>query len=328
VRDHRNRIDECRIGEFLTIPMDFGSGVMRRMLDRLGPYDYIFNFAAVKHVRSEKNVFSLLHMLDNNVVKQARFLEWLAERNDNCRYFSVSTDKAANPVSMMGATKRIMEGILFARRFAELLRVTSARFANVAFSNGSLLASFLTRLQKRQPLAVPSDTRRYFVSLREAGEICLLAGTCAPAGQLLIPRLRSEVDLVDLQTIAVKTLEHYGFVPRLYRDADLAKGGLSDCEAYGNYPLLITSPDTSGEKAYEEFVGRGENAVDVGFVNLMAVAPTAIDEPDLFEFVDYVQEHIQNPDLALSKQELIHRMRELIPVFEHVHTEKCLDDRM
>lgn len=170
VRSVRNGSYAVGAVDFQTLPIDFGSAIMQRFLQENGPYDVVLNFAALKHVRSEKDPYSLLQMIDTNVVRQARFRRWLTETGCG-RYFVVSTDKAANPTSLMGATKRLMEDVLFDARPEGAFVCTSARFANVAFSNGSLLQSFLCRLAARQPLAAPCDTRRYFISRRESRDL-------------------------------------------------------------------------------------------------------------------------------------------------------------
>lgn len=188
VRDlHGQNVDLARL-DFRALPLDYGGDAMARLLSEEAPYDAVFNFAALKHVRSEKDVYSILQLLDTNIVRHIRFKRWLAESgHSDGIYFAVSTDKAANPASVMGASKRLMEDLIFAYGVTPRSRVTAARFANVAFSNGSLLDGFLQRLAKRQPIAVPRDTRRYFISHREAGEICLLAATAIPHRHVAIP---------------------------------------------------------------------------------------------------------------------------------------------
>ncbi len=246
---------------------------MRYLMRQERPYDIVLNFAAIKHVRSEKDSFSILQMLDTNIVKQARFRRWLAESSPEARYFSVSTDKAANPSSFMGATKRIMEHVLFDSAIAPGFRgeVTSARFANVAFSNGSLLQSFENRLARAEPLACPKEIRRYFVSLEESGHICTLAALLAPAGHIAIPRLDPREHLVPLQGIAEKFLEASGYAPRLYDDELAAKAELDDTRGAKRWPLIMTPADTGGEKPYEEFVANGEMVVEIGLGSMQAV---------------------------------------------------------
>ena len=199
-------------------------------------------------------------MFDTNIIKQARLLGWLAEQGFSGRYFSVSTDKAANPASIMGATKRVMEHVMFDDDVSPVraAAITSARFANVAFSNGSLLQSFATRLAKREPLAVPRDTQRYFVSLQKSGQICLAAATLPPDRLIVIPRLDPREHLVSLQDVAERFLRRNGLEPACYVDEEAARFGVEQERASGRWPLLLSPLDTSGEKPYEEFVGEGE----------------------------------------------------------------------
>lgn len=209
VRSLRSSQDMHKISEFRTLPLDYGGPIMEMFLASQERYDFVMNFAALKHVRSEKDPYSLLQMLDTNVLKQVRFMNSLVAQGFKGRYFCVSTDKAANPASLMGASKRLMEHILFAADGFTGTR-TSARFANVAFSDGSLLHAWLQRLAKRQPVAVPRATKRYFVSMKEAGHICLLASICAPDQSILVPRLDPSKDLVELQVVAERLIRRLG----------------------------------------------------------------------------------------------------------------------
>lgn len=273
VRSFRSRASSIAVGDLRALPLDYGSEAMRLFLHAEEPYDLILNFAAIKHVRSEKDAFSVLQMFDTNFLKQARFLGHLNELDFKGRYFSVSTDKAANPTSMMGASKRVMEHVMFAVETApaQASAVTSARFANVAFSNGSLLQSFQLRLDRGEPLAAPKDTRRYFVSLEESGQICLLATTIAPPRAIVIPRLDPREHLVRLQEVAERFLRRNGFEPALYEDEDAARRSVAHERGRGRWPLLLTALDTSGEKPFEEFVGEGETTIEIGLPNLLAV---------------------------------------------------------
>jgi len=316
--------------EFRTLPLDYGSPAMKRLLIECGPYDVILNFAALKHVRSEKDVYSLLQLLDTNLLKQARFLGWLRGSGMSGRYFSVSTDKAANPVNFMGASKRVMEHLLFSESFGPTGRfvTTSARFANVAFSDGSLLHGWLRRLEKRQPLAVPENTRRYFVSLEESGSICLLAALAAPDRHLLVPRLEAEVDLVDLQEVAEAFLRAYGFEPALYRDEAAARAAVEMEVARGRYSLLVTPLDTSGEKAFEEFTGVGEAIVEMGARGLQAVPWLPVPEADLTHALAKLEALFDDPARPVSKADLEALLAPVVPGFRHVETGRQLDQRM
>lgn len=325
VRDLHARPEGLRVGEIRFLPLDYGGQLTQRLLAETPPYDLVLNFAALKHVRSEKDVYSLLQMLDVNLVKQARFKDWLARHRHTNRYFAVSTDKAANPSSMMGASKRLMEDLVFAD-WGES-RATSARFANVAFSNGSLTQSWLTRLAKAQPLAVPADTRRYFVTIREAGEICLLAACRAPAGHILFPDLDPRTHLVRLQDVAGAVVEAAGFEPRFVNDEDEARRSVAADAARGHYPVLLTPLDTSGEKPYEEFLAQGEQALDAGFRALRAVKRRRPPR-DAAELVREIEKLIANPGAAAAKSELVKLFCAALPEFRHVETERDLDQRM
>lgn len=329
VRDLRSRPSGLEIADFLTYPLDYGSEPMRMILNDSAPYDVVFNFAALKHVRSEKDKYSLLQMLDTNVAKQVRFMKWLKSIDFQGRYFCVSTDKAANPVNLMGASKRLMEHIIFSDKVVPDFKgeVTSARFANVAFSDGSLLHAFLNRLRKGQPLAAPVDTRRYFVSLSEASEICLLAAFLAKPNTIVVPRLNPEEDLQLLDKIAMKTLKYFGLEPVIYEDENNARLSVQNNLELGLYPLLVTPLNTSGEKSYEEFVGENETVSDIGFKSLEGVSyiePKAGTLEVLYEEI----ESILAGKIRMDKNTTVRKIAEVIPEFHHIETGKNLDQRM
>jgi nucleoside-diphosphate-sugar epimerase len=245
IRSHPQRAQELIFAPSL----DYGSQswAFARDSER---YDLVLNFAAIKHVRSEKDIYALLQMIDTNLVKHLRFKKWLKKCGHGDFYFAVSTDKAANPTSLMGASKRLMEDLIFDVDPIEGQRVTSARFANVAFSNGSLLQGWTQRLIRRQPLAVPRATRRYFVSHREAGQMCILAAFRAPDRHLLFPRfIDPEHELQLLEDVSGRMLEAYRLKPEYFDDEILAFKNLDQLAAAGRWPILLTAVDTSGEKA-------------------------------------------------------------------------------
>lgn len=329
VRDLRSAPGEFAIDDFRTFPLDYGSLLMHRLLKEIRQYDLVFNFAALKHVRSEKDAYSLLQMLDTNVLKAARFLSWLAERSLSSAYFCVSTDKAANPTSLMGASKRIMEHVIFSEEAASALpHVTSARFANVAFSDGSLLDSFLKRIQHRRVLGVPKDTRRYFLSLSEAGQICLLAAVVCPHRHFLIPKLDPSRNLVDLQSVACAVIHNFRYEPKIYQDPAEAKAGAESDIKNGRYPLLLTPRDTGGEKAFEEFLGDGETMIDSGLPNLAAVQYKAAPSGSLRAFLQGVEELISGRGFAASKSEIVELISQLVPELRHFASDKNLDERI
>jgi FlaA1/EpsC-like NDP-sugar epimerase len=263
------------------LPSDFSSSVvaigspaMRRLLDSNGRFDLVLDFAALKHVRSERDAFSIMRMIETNVLALDELLETLS---DDCRVFSVSTDKAVAPASLMGATKRWMERVL-ARHKGRLV-TTSARFANVAFSNGSLPQAFLQRLQKRQPLAGPSDVRRYFMSHEEAAQLCLLAAVLGRSGDIFVPNFFAESDARDFVGIAKEVLRTEGLVPAMCSSEEEALNHAALHEDRpSNWPCYFSPANTSGEKAMEVFSEPDEKFRTSDFESIDIVRQPSPDE--------------------------------------------------
>jgi FlaA1/EpsC-like NDP-sugar epimerase len=280
----------------------------------------------MKHVRSEKDVYSVLQMLDTNVVRHIRFKRSLASNGHGRVYFAVSTDKAANPTNLMGASKRLMEDLVFGIGADHALSTTSARFANVAFSNGSLLQAFLYRLERRQPLAVPREARRYFISHREAGELCTLAAFAIPDRHVAFPKMDPNTELQRLEDIAVRVLESFGLSPVFFEEEADARGSVESLAGSGKWPILLTPLDTNGEKPYEEFVGDGEVQVDVGLSKLLALrhSPSRAFEDGLFDWLANV---VTNPATTVTKADIVVAMQHAIANFRHIDTGRNLDQR-
>ncbi len=330
VRDLRSRgldLDAC---DFRADPLDYGSPVMQRFLDGQPPYDLALNFAALKHVRSEKDLLSVLQMLDTNVVKAARFFRWIAARGAPCRLFSVSTDKAADPVNLMGATKRAMEHVLFSgEAFPRGSTLTgSARFANVAFSAGSLLEGFLYRLRKRQPLAVPRGARRYFLSPAESGHLCLLAAILGADRQTWVPRLDPARDAAELRTVAAEVLAAHGLEARFTDRESDARGSVAADLSNGRYPVLLTELDTTGEKGVEVFAGKGERAAEVGMKALLGIDYLPAPAGSVRAFLARCEEAVASSGRPLSKRDVVEWLSDVLPGFSHLETGKHLDQRM
>lgn len=326
VRTLRGRAAGLPVADFRTLPIDYGAAPTRLFLSEQPPYDAVLNFAALKHVRSEKDPWSLLQMLDTNLVKQARFLSWLQRYGHDRRYFSVSTDKAANPVNLMGASKRVTEHIVFDGALRQV-HATSARFANVAFSDGSLLHGFLQRLLKRQPLAVPQETRRYFVSQEEAGHICLLAAFRAPHRTIVVPALEPQTHLRELVTVATGFLERTGLQAEFYEDERAACQAVERDLAAGRYPLLVTPRDTSGEKPYEEFVGSDETLVDLGFEAVRGVGYVPA-PPGSVEGLLAMLDDVLRGEAPFDRASALKRIAASVPHFHHIETGRDLDQRL
>lgn len=337
VRTLRSREQALSVDDFRTLPLDYGSPAMRLLLHEEAPYDIVLNFAAIKHVRSEKDVFSMLQMFDTNFLKQAQLLRWLKETGFSGRFFSVSTDKAANPSSFMGASKRLMEHVMFSGEAADGLNatITSARFANVAFSNGSLLQSFQRRLQQGQPLAAPGDTRRYFVSLEESGQLCVLASVCGPDQHIIVPKLNPDEHLILLEDMARDFLKSAGYAPEIMTDEAEARASVARLSAEGRWPLLLTALDTAGEKPYEEFIAEGETALEVGFNELMAIEYKPAQEGLVSGLIAEVEAIFRETATAarppsLDKDLLKHLVARIEPSFLETHksSDKSLDLRV
>jgi FlaA1/EpsC-like NDP-sugar epimerase len=337
-------------GELIVQPLDYGTPLTGIFLDEQAPFDVVFSFAALKHVRSERDHFSTVRMLDVNLLKAHYFLCCLRrrQRNANARVFFVSTDKAANPVGIMGASKRAMEILLWAHTQSDeaifwpqeptqvpprLIQVTTARFANVAFSDGSLPWAFLQRIEKQQPLAAPGDIRRYLVTPREAGQLCLLAGAATPHGNVVIPRLDPDKDMASFVDIADATLRDLGLTPVHYRDPAEALARVASDLAQKRYPVLVTTSDTSGEKEIEEFVACGEQdgAHPRGLPHLATIsAPHAVDLLPLRHLLNTIHraERCRDPSDIPSKAELAQALAGVVPGFIHRETGKSLDGKM
>ncbi len=313
--------------QYLTYPVNFGDAVFEKMLRREGPFEIVANFAAHKHVRSEKDQYSIEAMVDNNVLKAGRLLDLLME-NPPEHFFCVSTDKAANPVNVMGASKKLMEEVIMA--YSKHIPITTARFANVAFSNGSLPAGFLERLMKRQPLSAPSDVKRYFVSPEESGQICLLACILGNPGEIFFPKL-NEADMLKFSDIAESLLQALGLTPYYCENEQEAKAYLNPQSAIRNpqskYPVYFFQSDTSGEKSFEEFYTE-EEEVDMERFSALGVIKNAPCQPlEAIETMFYDLKEIFSKD-DVTKQAIVELMQRYIPNFEHIETGKGLDQKM
>lgn len=335
VRALRSARDPLKVDDLLTLPFDYGSDPFRLwMASQSQGYDYVLNFAALKHVRSEKDPYSILAMLDTNVLKLERLARLMRDKPGLKRLFCVSTDKAANPSSMMGATKRLMEHALFSPTlgWADTTAITSARFANVAMSNGSLLQSWQLRLDARQPMACPEGCRRFFVSLSESGHLCTLAGLLGEDRNISVPALEPEEHLSLLQDVAGWFLETHGLTPHFTRDESEALGRVEELAAQGKWPVLLTPLDTAGEKPYEEFVAANETVHPTRFASLRRVPYLPPADPASFPALLKVLDGIMAADGAQALT--IDRLKAEISKVEagfarsHVVSAKSLDQRV
>lgn len=323
-RDLRSSLDTPVPERYLTYPVDFGSEIFRHIFLSEGGFDIVANFSAHKHVRSEKDRFSVQALLTNNDLKAKGLLDLLSERSPR-HFFCVSTDKAANPVNVMGASKRIMEDLIMA--YSSRFSVTTARFANVAFSNGSLPQGWMERLAKRQPLAAPSDVRRYFVSPRESGQICMLACMLGRSGEVFFPKLGEE-KMLRFSDICTDFLRAHGLQPALCASDQEAKiMAASMPEHPTEWPVVYFPSDTSGEKDYEEFFVEGET-LDMHRFRSLGVIERSPHRPmeEIDAFFRELREVFANPDF--TKAQVVEAMEKFLPTFHHIERNRSLDMKM
>ncbi len=323
-RDLRSTRDMYVPDDYVTYPMDFSSPVFHKMFVNRGGFQIVGNFSAHKHVRSEKDIYSVEALLQNNVLHAKLLLDLLEEYPPE-EYFCVSTDKAANPVNIMGASKRIMEDLIFS--YSDKFPVKTARFANVAFSNGSLPAGFLERIRKLQPLSAPSDVKRYFVSPEESGQICMLSCILGENRAIFFPKLE-EAQMMTFDAIGTEVLKEHGYEvlecssdeEAILKAEDLKKGSRM-------YPVHYSGSDTSGEKAFEEFVTDTETADMDRFISLGVITGKPLpDRKKLQKLFDDLSSLFERDET--TKEEVVRVLKDYLPNFDHMETGKSLDSKM
>lgn len=323
VRDIRSSLGYID-GDFKTFALDIGSVEYDAFIKADGQFDYVLNLSALKHVRSEKDPYTLMRMIDVNIFNTDKTLQQSINSSVK-KYFCVSTDKAANPVNMMGASKRIMEMFLMRRSLD--INISTARFANVAFSDGSLLHSFNQRIEKRQPIVAPNDIKRYFVTPQESGELCLMSCIFGENRDIFFPKLSENLHLISFADIAIKYLEQKGYAPVLCDNEDEARKLAKTLPEQGKWPCLFTGSDTTGEKDFEEFFTDAEVLDMQRFNNLGVIKnePTFNSEL-LTEFQNTIQ--AMRDARAWDKQSIVDLFFKMIPDFGHKETGKYLDGKM
>ncbi|MGI8464305.1 UDP-N-acetylglucosamine 4,6-dehydratase [Pectobacterium punjabense] len=323
VRDIRSSYGYIN-GDFKTFSLDIGSLEYDAFFESDGKYDYVLNLSALKHVRSEKDPFTLMRMIDVNIFNTDKTI-LQSEKAGVKKYFCVSTDKAANPVNMMGASKRIME--MFLMRRSENIAISTARFANVAFSDGSLLHGFNQRIIKKQPIVAPNDIRRYFVTPKESGELCLMSCLLGENRDVFFPKLSESLHLITFSEIAEKYLSKQGYEPYLCKDEDEARRLIYSLPVEGKWPCLFTSSDTTGEKDFEEFFTDKETLDMKRFTNLGIIKNGAGYDKDLLSFFESKIISMKE-NKVWKKEDIVNLFFKMIPDFGHKETGKYLDGKM
>lgn len=323
-RDLRSSLGYHIPDTYITYPINFGDAVFAKLVRQLGPFDIVANFAAHKHVRSEKDHFSIEAMIENNVMRTKGLLDLLVQAPPQ-HFFCVSTDKAANPVNVMGASKKLMEEVLLS--YAKILPIKTARFANVAFSNGSLLAGFLERLAKQQPFSSPLDVKRYFVSPEESGQLCLLACILGESGNIFFPKLGEE-QMITFSAIADALLRELGLEPE-YCQTEIEAREKAALYQVGQskYPVYYFPTDTSGEKLFEEFYTDEEEVDLERFEALGVIKGQGHKRAEEIEAMFEQLKHLFRQE-DLQKSKIVQLIKDFIPNFEHIEKGKHLDQRM
>jgi UDP-N-acetylglucosamine 4,6-dehydratase len=323
VRDLRSSIGYIA-GEFKTFAIDIGTWHYDAFINGGEGYDYVLNLSALKHVRSEKDPYTLMRMIEVNVFNTDKTLQQAIKAGTE-KYFCVSTDKAANPVNMMGGSKRIME--MFLMRRSQDILISMARFANVAFSDGSLLHGFNQRIQKQQPIVAPNDVRRYFVTPQESGELCLMSCLLGENQDIFFPKLSESLHLITFSEIAEKYLRARGYEPHICRDEEEARAMAKILPQKGKWPCLFTESDTTGEKDFEEFYTEDEE-LDLERFQDLGVIKNELD------FDDQKIQHFEREIAKMrecgrwSKEDIVKLFHEMIPGFGHMETGRYLDCKM
>lgn len=311
-------------GDFQTFALDIGSIEYDAFIESDGKYDYVLNLSALKHVRSEKDPFTLMRMIDVNVFNTQKTVSQAIAKGSK-KYFCVSTDKAANPVNMMGASKRIME--MYLMNLSQEITISTARFANVAFSDGSLLHGFNQRIQKRQPIVAPNDIKRYFVTPKESGELCLMSCIFGENRDVFFPKLNQDLHLITFADIAVKYLAELGYQPYLCASEEEARQKMATLPKHGKWPCLFTNSDTTGEKYFEEFFTDSEVLDMNRFENFGIIKNEgnfSTNKIDLF--TNTISELKESK--KWNKEQLVDLFFKMIPDFGHKETGKYLDSKM
>lgn len=323
VRDLRSSYGYIK-GDFKTFALDIGSTEYDAFIESDGKYNYVLNLSALKHVRSEKDPFTLMRMINVNIFNTEKTLNQSIKKGVK-KYFCVSTDKAANPVNMMGASKRIME--MFLMRKSTEITISTARFANVAFSDGSLLHGFDQRIKKQQPIVAPNDIKRYFVIPKEAGELCLMSCIFGENRDIFFPKLSQELHLISFADIAVEYLNNLGYSPYICNSEEEARQLVKTPPMENKWPCLFTKSDTTGEKDFEEFFTCNEKLDMTRFKKLGVIKNDAdFDQDKLLHFEKTIQKMRING--IWDKDEIVNLFFKMIPQFQHKETGKYLDNKM
>ncbi|SDR99932.1 UDP-N-acetylglucosamine 4,6-dehydratase [Winogradskyella sediminis] len=312
-------------GDFKTFALDIGSTTYDAFIASDGKYDYVLNLSALKHVRSEEDPFTLMRMINVNICNTKKTIEQSISHHVK-KYFCISTDKATNPINMMGASKRIMELVL--NQKSKDIQISTARFANVAFSDGSLLYSFEQRIKKQQPIVAPNAIKRYFITPKEAGKLCLMSCILGENNDIFFPQLQKSLNLISFANIAINYIKALGYEPYLCKTEEEARELSKSLPKLGKWPYLLTKSDTTGEKKSEEFFTK-HNTLDLNRFNTLGIIKHELnlnfdDKLELF----FESIHQLKVNKSWTKEEIVDIFHNILPDFKHKETGKYLDHKM
>ena len=323
VRDIRSQFGYIK-GEFKTFALDVGSLEYDAFIQADGKYDYVLNLSALKHVRSEEDPYTLMRLINVNILNTDKTIKQ-SIKNNTKKYFCVSTDKATNPVNLMGASKSIMEMYLISR--SSNINVSTARFANVAFSDGSLLYGFDNRIKKRQPIAAPNDVKRYFLTPQESGELCLLSCIFGENRDIFFPKLNKSEDLLSFSDLAIKYLHEKGYEAYICKTEDEARELVKTLPAQKKWPCFFTNSNTTGEKETEEFFTENEEVDMNMFINLGIIKNNLENHNKVLNDFESAINKLKS-NMMWDKKSIINEFNKLIPNFKYYDKKKYLDGKM
>ena len=323
VRDIRSSYGYIK-GDFQTFALDIGSTEYDSYIQSDGKFDYVLNLSAMKHVRSEKDPYTLMRMINVNVLNTEKSLDQ-SIANGVKKYFCVSTDKATNPVNMMGASKRIME--MFLLRKSEKMSISSTRFANVAFSDGSLLHGFNQRIEKKQPIVAPNDIKRYFISPKESGELCLMSCLLGENRDIFFPKLSENLNLISFSDIAIEYLHQKGYEAHSCNSEQEARENAKNLIMNNRWPCLFSESNTSGEKDFEEFYSKNETLDFSSFYKIGIIKQKLVYDHNKLENFMYQIDRMKT-NKQWNKNEILDVFCDLVPNFNHIEKDKYLDSKM
>jgi len=323
VRDIRSSHGYIK-GDFQVFSLDCGSYLFEHFMKSSGKYDYVLNLSALKHVRSEKDAHTLMRLIEVNILNVITTLR-LSKENGAIKYFAVSSDKATNPVNMMGASKRIME--LFLRSSSSEIPVSTARFANVAFSDGSLLYGLRERMAKQQPISCPIDIRRYFITPQESGELCLMACLLGENRDIFFPKLRNDFKLIDISDVVKGYLRSRGFEPVTCVSEEEARSQASRLIKAKKWPCYFFASDTTGEKEFEEFYTENQLVDMTCMADVGVIRDSGVFDPVILENFLHGIKKIRSTS-SMKKSDIVDLFKATIPEFQHIEIGKNLDQKM